>query len=138
MIVVRNSFTAKPGKAGKLATHLKEMAALGGLRNARVMTDFIGDFNTVVMEHEVESAAVWQRSADSRKGRSLSGFLGDRQARSVPHRLTPSRLRNPARMRPGGLPNVSSGTREGRRIPSRRTGARIARQALRRYPLRRY
>jgi hypothetical protein len=57
MIVVRNSFIAKPGKAGRLATHLKEMAALGGLRNARVMTDFVGNFNTVVMEHEVESVS---------------------------------------------------------------------------------
>ncbi|HVW06960.1 MAG TPA: hypothetical protein VHC90_00145 [Bryobacteraceae bacterium] len=57
MIVVRNSFVAKPGKAGKLATHLKEMAALGGLRNARVLTDLVGNFNTVVMEHEVESVS---------------------------------------------------------------------------------
>ncbi len=55
MILVRNSFTAKPGKAGKLAAHMKEMAVLGALRNARVMTDLAGDFNTVVMEHEVES-----------------------------------------------------------------------------------
>jgi hypothetical protein len=60
MIVVRNSFTAKPGKAGKLAAHLKEMAGLGSLRNARVMTDLVGDFNTVVMEHEVESAAEFE------------------------------------------------------------------------------
>jgi len=60
MILVRNSFIAKPGKAGKLAAHLKEMAALGGLRNARVMTDFVGDFNTVVMEHEVESIAEFE------------------------------------------------------------------------------
>ena len=55
MIIVRNSFIAKPGKAGKLAAHLKEMAGLGALRNARVMTDLAGNFNTVVMEHEVES-----------------------------------------------------------------------------------
>ena len=55
MIVIRNTFTAKPGKAGKLTAHLKEMAALGQLRNVRVMTDFVGNFNTVVMEHEVES-----------------------------------------------------------------------------------
>lgn len=57
MILIRNSFIAKPGKAGKLAAHMKEMAALGGLRNARVMTDLVGDFNTVVMEHEVESVS---------------------------------------------------------------------------------
>ncbi|HXE64632.1 MAG TPA: hypothetical protein VN519_13900 [Bryobacteraceae bacterium] len=55
MILVRNSFIAKPGKAGKLASHLKEITALGGLKNPRVMTDLVGDFNTVVMEHEVES-----------------------------------------------------------------------------------
>lgn len=60
MIVVRNSFTAKPGKAGKLAAHLKETAALGGLRNARVMTDFVGDFNTVVMEHEVDAISEFE------------------------------------------------------------------------------
>jgi len=60
MILVRNSFIAKPGKAGKLAAHMKEMAELGGLRNARVMTDLVGNFNTVVMEHEVESVSEFE------------------------------------------------------------------------------
>ncbi|HUG80347.1 MAG TPA: hypothetical protein VML01_01705 [Bryobacterales bacterium] len=57
MIIVRNSFTAIPGQAGKLAAHLKEMAAAGNLRNPRVLTDLIGGFNQVVMEHEIESLA---------------------------------------------------------------------------------
>jgi len=57
MIVVRNSFIAKPGQASKLAAQLKEMAAAGGLTNARVLIDVTGDFNHVVMEHEVESVA---------------------------------------------------------------------------------
>jgi hypothetical protein len=57
MIVVRNTFTAKPGHAGKLAAHLKEIAAAGKLRSVRIMTDLAGDFNQVVMEHEVESLA---------------------------------------------------------------------------------
>jgi triphosphoribosyl-dephospho-CoA synthetase len=60
MIVVRNSFIAKPGQAGKLAAQLKEMAAAGNLRNARVLTDLIGDFNHVVMEHEVESTSEFE------------------------------------------------------------------------------
>jgi len=60
MIVVRNSFIARPGQANKLATHLKEMAKAGNLRNARVLTDLTGDFNHVVMEHEVESAAEFE------------------------------------------------------------------------------
>ena len=57
MIVVRNTFTAKPGQAGKLLAQMKEVAAAGNLRNLRFLTDLAGDFNQVVMEHEVESLA---------------------------------------------------------------------------------
>ena len=60
MIVVRNSFIAKPAQAGNLAAQLKEMANAASLRNVRVMTDLTGDFNHVVMEHEVESAAEFE------------------------------------------------------------------------------
>jgi len=56
MIIVRNSFSAKPGHASKLAAQLKEMAGAEKLRSVRIMTDLTGDFNHVVMEHEVESA----------------------------------------------------------------------------------
>jgi len=55
MIVVRNTFTAKPGQAGKLVAQMKDIAAAGNLRNVRFLTDLAGDFNQVVMEHEVES-----------------------------------------------------------------------------------
>jgi len=57
MIVVRNTFTAKPGLAGKLIAQMKDVASAGNLRNLRFLTDVTGDFNTVVMEHEVESLA---------------------------------------------------------------------------------
>ena len=60
MIIVRNSFIAKPGQANKLAAQLKEMAKAGNLRNARVLTDLISDFNHVVLEHEVESASEFE------------------------------------------------------------------------------
>jgi len=60
MIVVRNSFTAKPGQATKLAAQLKEMANAGNLLNHRVLTDVTGEFNRVVMEHEVESMAAFE------------------------------------------------------------------------------
>lgn len=60
MIVVRNCFTAKPGQAGKLASQLKEMAKAGNLPNHRVLTDLIGEFNSVVLEYEVESAAEFE------------------------------------------------------------------------------
>ena len=60
MIIVRNTFTAKPGQAGKLVAQLKEMAAAGNLRNVRLLTDFIGEYNQVLMEHEVESLSEFE------------------------------------------------------------------------------
>lgn len=80
MIVVRNTFVAKPGNAGKLAAHLKEMAAAGGLRNPRILTDMIGDFNQVVMEHEVDSAADFEETiqrymSDSKMREKAKGYL---------------------------------------------------------------
>ena len=60
MIVIRNTFTAKPGQAGHLASRLKEMVAAGSLRNPRVLTDLVGGFNQVVMEHEVESLSEFE------------------------------------------------------------------------------
>jgi hypothetical protein len=62
MIVIRNRFSAKPGHAGKLAAHMKEMIAAGNLKNARIMTDLTGDFNTVIMEHEVESLGEFEEA----------------------------------------------------------------------------
>ena len=53
MLIVREVFTAKPGQASKLANLFKKMSA--GDSKARVMTDLVGDYNTVVMEMQVES-----------------------------------------------------------------------------------
>jgi hypothetical protein len=62
MLVVRNTFFAKPGQAGKLAAHVKEVATIGHLKNPRVMTDVTGDFNQVVLEHEVESLGEFEEA----------------------------------------------------------------------------
>lgn len=80
MIVVRNTFVAKPGSAGKLAGRLKEMASMGGLRNPRILTDLIGDFNQVVMEHEVDSVAEFEENiqrymADPEIREKAKGYL---------------------------------------------------------------
>jgi hypothetical protein len=61
MIIVRNTFIAKPGQAGKLAAQLKDMGTVGNLRNVRILTDLISEFNHVVMEHEVESASEFEQ-----------------------------------------------------------------------------
>ena len=55
MLVVRDCFVTKPGNASKLAAQLKEAAALSKLRKPRILTDLTGDFNRVILEHEVEN-----------------------------------------------------------------------------------
>ncbi len=55
MLIIRNIFTAKPGKASTLAKQMKEvMTGRPGMKT-RVLTDYVGKFNTVVMEIEVNS-----------------------------------------------------------------------------------
>jgi hypothetical protein len=57
MLVVRNSFIAKPGNASKLAAQLKEAAVVAKIPNHRVLTDLTGDFNRVILEFEVENVS---------------------------------------------------------------------------------
>jgi fumarylacetoacetate (FAA) hydrolase family protein len=59
MYIVRETFTAKPGKASALAALFKTvMADVPG--HVRVMTDAIGPFNTVVIDTEVEDLAAFE------------------------------------------------------------------------------
>ena len=60
MIVIRNTFVAKPGSASKLAAQLKEAAAAAEIPNFRVLTDLTGEFNRVVLEYEAEDIAGFQ------------------------------------------------------------------------------
>ncbi len=60
MYVVRNTFIAKPGHGSKLADLMSRVFA--DKDNYRVMTDFVSDFNTVVMESTHESLADYERS----------------------------------------------------------------------------
>ena len=54
MFIVRNCFVAKPGSAGKLAGMMKEAFAEAGVPNHRVLTDFTGELNRVIVEFQVE------------------------------------------------------------------------------------
>jgi len=53
MFVVRETFTARPGMASKLAALFKQGPGHEPGVKMRVMTDHVGTFNTVVMETEV-------------------------------------------------------------------------------------
>ena len=57
MIIVRNTFIAKPGSASKLAAQLKTAVKTGDLPRHRVLTDLTGDLNRVVLEYEVDNLA---------------------------------------------------------------------------------
>lgn len=66
MILVRNTFQAKVGRAGDLAHSLAESmrrrAEGEDVRRAwRVLTDVSGPFHTVVLEIELESLATWEQ-----------------------------------------------------------------------------
>jgi len=57
MLIVRDVFRAKPGMASKLATMMHQSLGSEGFR---VMTDLVGEFNSVVMETEVRDLAEFQ------------------------------------------------------------------------------
>jgi len=60
MYIVRETFTAKPGKASALAALFKQLGDRMPGMTTRVMTDFIADFNTVVMEVEAPDLAAFE------------------------------------------------------------------------------
>ena len=65
MLIIREVFTAKPGQASKLAKLFKR--AFGHDSSVRIMTDLVGDYNTVVAEMQVASRAEFEKQMDERK-----------------------------------------------------------------------
>ena len=59
MLIVRDVFTAKPGQATKLARLFSKV--FGNEPGARVMTDLIGPYNTVVLEMTVKDLSEFER-----------------------------------------------------------------------------
>lgn len=72
MLVVREVFYAKPGQASKLAKLMREvMNAVYPNGNIRIMTDYISEFNKVVMETELRDLAAFDaRMAEYRTNAS--------------------------------------------------------------------
>lgn len=65
MLIIREVFTAKPGQASKLAKLFKK--AFSRDANVRVMTDLVGNYNTVVSEMQVNSLAEFERKMEEYK-----------------------------------------------------------------------
>jgi hypothetical protein len=65
MIIVREVFVAKPGQASKLAKLFKK--AFAAESNVQVMTDLVGDYNTVVAEMPLNSLAEFEKQMEEYK-----------------------------------------------------------------------
>jgi hypothetical protein len=65
MIIIREVFVAKPGQASKLAKLFKK--AMAAEQNVHVMTDLAGNYNTVVMEMQVNSLAEFEKQYEEYK-----------------------------------------------------------------------
>jgi hypothetical protein len=65
MLLIREVFTGKPGQASKLAKLLKK--ASGDDANVRVMTDMVGDYNTVVTERQINSLIEFEKQMEEYK-----------------------------------------------------------------------
>ena len=96
MFVVRETFTARPGQASKLAAMLKDAVATRPSLKTRVLTDFIAGFNTVVLETETEDLSavrgrdegVRHQQRDAREDARLHRALAVGPARGLPRGLT--------------------------------------------------
>jgi|SRR3989338_7574155 len=64
MLIVREVFVAKPGQAGKLAKLFRKAFIDPKIK---VMTDVVGDYNTVVVQMEVASLAEFAKQMEDYK-----------------------------------------------------------------------
>jgi len=64
MILIREVFTTKPGKAGELVKKFKQVIPFmekEGLKNTKIMTDLVAKYWTVVIESETEDFAKFEK-----------------------------------------------------------------------------
>jgi heme-degrading monooxygenase HmoA len=81
MYVIRETFTAKPGQASKLARMFTEMTKEMPMpgNKSRVLTDFIGPYNTVVWEVEVKEISEFEKmmkeyAEKPEAGKKMAGY----------------------------------------------------------------
>jgi len=65
MLIIREVFTAKPGQASKLAKLFKK--AFGNDPKVLVMTDMVGNYNTVVIEMRANKLADFEKEMEDYK-----------------------------------------------------------------------
>lgn len=79
MLIVRELFTCKPGSASKLAAMIKAANVAYPAMKVRILTDYVANLNTVVMEVEVADMAefdghMYQYRTNAALRESLKGY----------------------------------------------------------------
>ena len=73
MYIVRESFIAKPGHAGELAQLMKdEMKNWEGFKG-QVLLDFVTDYNTIIVQYEIESLAEFDKMMSNQRASQKKG-----------------------------------------------------------------
>src|SRR5579864_6372505 len=68
MFIIRETFIAKPGHAGEFAKMMRDEVKNMGNFKGYVLLDMVTDYNTIVIEYEIESLAEFEKSmADHKK-----------------------------------------------------------------------
>lgn len=83
MLIVREVVTAKPGQASKLAKLFRK--GFGGDPPARVMTDLVGNYNTVVVEVQVKSLAEFEKQMEEYKSGKPDPKMDPQVAEEMSH-----------------------------------------------------
>ena len=83
MLIVREVVTAKPGQASKLAKLFRKVFA--GDSTARVMTDLVGNYNTVVVEVQVKSLTEFEKQMEEVKSGKPDPKMDPQVAEEMSH-----------------------------------------------------
>jgi hypothetical protein len=73
MLIVKETFIARPGHAGELAKLMKKSMAEFEGGNVKVLLDQVTDYNTIVIEYEVESLAHFEKMMANERSKNTVG-----------------------------------------------------------------
>jgi hypothetical protein len=79
MIVIREVFTAKPGQASKLAKLFKKVFG----HNATIMTDLAGEYNTVVVERQLNNLVEFEKEMEEYRTGKMPGNMDPKAAEEM-------------------------------------------------------
>ncbi|MBI4363328.1 MAG: hypothetical protein HY545_00565 [Candidatus Doudnabacteria bacterium] len=83
MIIVREVFTCKPGQASKFAKLMKAAFPKDG--KTKIMTDLVGNYNTVVMETEMENLVAFEKMMEAYKSGKPDPNMDPKVAEQMSH-----------------------------------------------------